>query len=146
MDEIRGLPRTGIFLMYLLDTNICIYAIRKRSDKVINKIKKNINNGMYVSSLTIAEMEAGIEGSLYPNKNRQALIEFLSVFTVLNFTDKDAIAYGKWKAILKKAGRQIGPIDLLLAGQALSNNLILVTNNTREFCRVEDLLLEDWTC
>lgn len=131
--------------MYLLDTNICIFAIRKRSQNVIKRISENLDKGIFISSLTIAEMEAGISNSKFVERNRIALLEFLSIFDILGFEEKDAIPYGKWKAYLKRTGQQIGPIDMLLAGQAISNNLILVTNNTGEFSRITDLTIEDWT-
>ncbi|MBK8396759.1 MAG: PIN domain-containing protein [Leptospiraceae bacterium] len=69
----------------------------------------------------------------------------LSIFTILNFENNDAVAYGVIRAKLEKSGTIIGNIDMLLAAQAISKNLIFVTNNTREFKRVSDLKSEDWT-
>jgi tRNA(fMet)-specific endonuclease VapC len=83
--------------MYLLDTNICIFAINKKSIKVLNYIKDNIVNGLYISSLTIAELEYGIENSKQIEKNRTALLKFISVFNILDFTEIDGIEYGKLK-------------------------------------------------
>ena len=131
--------------MYLFDTNICIFAIKRRPVRVLEKIKKNINDGIYVSSLTIAELEYGVSNSQRPDENRMALIEFLSIFEYLNYDDEDAIEYGKLKTYLRKSGSIIGPIDLLLASQALSKSLTMVTNNTKEFMRVPRLVLEDWS-
>ncbi len=74
-----------------------------------------------------------------------ALIEFLSIFDYLNYDDEDAIQYGQLKSILRKQGNIIGPIDMLLASQALANNLIMVTNNTKEFNRVPKLSVIDWS-
>jgi tRNA(fMet)-specific endonuclease VapC len=130
--------------MYLLDTNICIYAIKNKPISVLEKIKENSKLGIYISSLTIAELEYGIENSNRVKENRVSLIKFLSIFNILSFDDKDAIPYGKLKAKLKKEGTIIGPIDMLLAAQALSKDLILVTNNTKEFERIENLKLENW--
>ena len=130
--------------MYLLDTNICIFAINKKSIKILNSIKDNIENGLYISSLTIAELEYGIENSKHIEKNRTALLKFVSVFNILDFTEFDGIEYGKLKTQLKKHGKIIGPIDMLLAAQALSNHMIFVTNNVKEFVRVEGLKIEDW--
>lgn len=130
--------------MFLLDTNICIYAIKKKPVSVLDKIKENLNSGIYISSLTIAELEYGIESSNRVEENRVSLIKFLSIFDILSFDDSDAIAYGKIKAILKKEGNIIGPIDMLLAAQAISKDLILVTNNTGEFKRIKSLKLENW--
>jgi tRNA(fMet)-specific endonuclease VapC len=131
--------------MFLLDTNICIYAIKKKPELVLKRISANLRNGIYISSLTVAELEFGISNSKYPDRNRVALLEFLSIFTILSFTEKDAIPYGLIKSRLRKNGTIIGPIDLLLAAQAISNDLVLVTNNVREFKRVEDLRIEDWS-
>jgi tRNA(fMet)-specific endonuclease VapC len=130
--------------MYLLDTNICIYAIKHKPPGVLEVIKKKFREGLYISSLTVAELEYGVENSNRIQENRIALLKFLSIFYVLNFDDTDAIPYGKLKAKLKKEGQLIGPIDMLLAAQALSKSLILVTNNTREFERIADLKIENW--
>jgi len=131
--------------MYLLDTNICIFAIKKRSEIVLMKLKEKISDGIYISSLTVAELEFGVENSKRIEKNRIALIKFLSIFNILNFDDTDAIAYGRLKTDLRKQGRIIGPIDMLLAAQALNKELIFVTNNVKEFERVRGLKIEDWS-
>lgn len=131
--------------MYLLDTNICIFAIKKRSEIVLMKLKEKISDGIYISSLTVAELEFGVENSKRIEKNRIALIKFLSIFNILNFDDTDAIDYGRLKTDLRKKGRIIGPIDMLLAAQALNKELILVTNNVKEFERVKGLKIEDWS-
>jgi len=130
--------------MYLLDTNICIYAIKNKPACVLRNIKTKFKNCIYISSLTIAELEFGIENSIHKDANRIALLKFVSIFNILCFGDMDAIPYGKLKAKLRKEGQAIGPIDMLLAGQAISKNLILVTNNTDEFERIVNLKLENW--
>ena len=101
--------------------------------------------GIYLSSLTIAELEYGIENSREVEKNRVSLLKFMSLFNILSFDDTDAISYGRLKASLKKAGNLIGPIDMLLAAQAISKGFTFVTNNTNEFTRIEGLQLEDWS-
>ncbi len=131
--------------MYLLDTNICIFAIKNKPELVLKRIEENFADGIYISSLTVAELEFGVENSQKIEQNRFALLKFLSIFNILNFDDSDAVDYGMLKADLKRQGRIIGPIDMLLAGQALNKDLILVTNNTKEFERVKGLKLEDWT-
>jgi tRNA(fMet)-specific endonuclease VapC len=131
--------------MYLLDTNICIFAINKRPAKVLEAIKNKSKSGIYISSLTVAELEYGVENSNFIEDNRIALLMFLSIFNVLNFDDMDAAPYGKLKTKLKKAGKIIGPIDMLLAAQAISKELIFVTNNVDEFKRIDGLIIEDWT-
>lgn len=131
--------------MYLLDTNICIYAIKKKPIQVLENIKEKSKKGLYISSLTIAELEYGIENSIRIEENRLSLLKFISIFNILPFDDMDAIPYGKLKAKLRKSGNLIGPIDMFLAAQALSRDFILVTNNTNEFMRIEGLKLEDWS-
>lgn len=131
--------------MYLLDTNICIFSINKRSPAVIAGIKCNMDKGIYISSLTVAELEYGVQNSTQIEKNSIALLQFLSPFDVLNFDDADATAYGKLKVRLKLQGNIIAPIDMLLAAQALSKGLVFVTNNVAEFSRVEGLCIEDWS-
>lgn len=131
--------------MYLLDTNICIYAIKNKPTCVLKRISENFNNGIYISSLTVAELEFGVSNSQNVEKNRVSLLEFLSIFTILPFDEKDAIPYGKIKSTLRKSGNIIGPIDLLLSAQAISNDLTFVTNNTKEFIRVPGIKLDDWS-
>ena len=130
--------------MYLLDTNICIYIIKKKPADVLKTLKTKSKKDIYVSSITIAELEYGIAKSQFPEKNKIALIEFLSIFNILPFDDADAVDFGEIKKELEKKGKIIGPMDLLLAAQAKSRKLILVTNNTKEFERVEGLKIENW--
>ena len=130
--------------MYLLDTNICIYAIKKKPILVLEQIKEKSKLGIYISALTVAELEYGIENSTKIEENRVSLLKYLSLFNILPFDDRDAIPYGKLKTKLRKEGQFIGPIDMLLAAQALSKDLIFVTNNTKEFRRIENLKLENW--
>lgn len=130
--------------MYLLDTNICIYIIKKKPADVLKTLKKKLKKDIYISSITIAELEYGIAKSRFPEKNKIALIEFLSIFNILPFDDNDAVDFGEIKKELEKKGKITGPMDLLLAAQAKSKKLILVTNNTREFERVDGLKIENW--
>ena len=130
--------------MYLLDTNICIYIIKKRPLDVIKTLKTKSKKYNYVSSITVAELEYGIAKSQFPEKNKIALIEFLSIFKILPFDDTDAVEFGLIKKDLEKKGKLIGPMALLISAQAKSKNLILVTNNIKEFERVEGLKLENW--
>jgi tRNA(fMet)-specific endonuclease VapC len=124
---------------------MCVFAIKRRPPNVLEIIREKSKNGIYISSLTIAELEYGVENSKQIENNRIALLKFISLFNVISFDDTDAIQYGKLKAKLKKEGRIIGPIDMLLAAQALSKDLIFITNNVDEFIRVEGLKIEDWS-
>ena len=130
--------------MYLLDTNICIYIIKKKPIKVLKILKKKSIKKIYISSITVAELEYGVEKSNYPEKNKVSLLEFLSIFHIINFDDKDATEFGKIKVQLEKIGKIIGPMDLLTAAQTKSKKLILVTNNVKEFKRVKGLKIENW--
>ena len=130
--------------MYLLDTNICIYIIKKKPVEVLRILKKKSQKEIFVSSITVAELEHGVVKSLYPEKNKVALLEFLSLFNILNFDDGDAVEFGIIKFKLEKSGKIIGPMDLLISAQAKSKKLTLVTNNIREFERIEGLSIENW--
>ena len=130
--------------MYLLDTNICIYIIKKRPPEVLKTLKRKSEKEIYISSITIAELEYGVSKSSFPEKNKIALIEFLSIFNILPFSDKDASEYGLIRANLERIGKPIGSMDLLIAAQARSNGFILVTNNVKEFERVDGIKIENW--
>ena len=130
--------------MYLLDTNICIFLKNKKSPNVLQKIKENKHLGIYISSITVAELQFGVYNSKYIERNRISLIKFLTPFSVLNFDDRDAEEFGKIRTSLKNEGKIIGAYDMLIAAQALAKNLILVTDNTKEFCRIKNLTIEDW--
>ncbi|MCI9596152.1 MAG: type II toxin-antitoxin system VapC family toxin [Firmicutes bacterium] len=131
-------------MMYMLDTNICIYAIKNKPEQVLRRIKSNMRNGLCVSVITLAELEHGVQKSLYPEKNAMALIQFLAVLEVLPFDDLAAVEYGKLCAYLQKRGTPIGTMDMLIAAHAKVENAVLVTNNVREFKRVPGLTIENW--
>lgn len=130
--------------MYLLDTNTCIFLKNKKPIHVLEKLKSVLNRDVYLSSITIAEMQFGVYNSQNIEKNRISLTEFLAPFRIIDFDDRDAEFFGKIRADLKQKGKLIGPYDMLIAAQALSRKLILVTNNTDEFIRVPELIIEDW--
>lgn len=131
-------------MTYMLDTNICIYAIKNRPEKVLEKIKSNLERGLCISAITLAELEHGVKKSAYPEKNEVALMQFLSILTVLSFDDMAAVEYGKICAYLQKQGTSIGMMDMLIAAHAKAEDMILVTNNMREFVRVPELRVENW--
>ena len=130
--------------MYMLDTNICIYAIKNRPEIVLKRIQDNLDQGMCLSSLTVAELWHGIEKSAFPGKNKRAFLNFSVPFDILAFDDQAAIEYGKICADLQKKGTPIGTMDTLIAAHAKANGLTLVTNNVREFERVQSLKVENW--
>ena len=132
-------------MSYMLDTNICIYAIKNRPKQVLSRLKENMNQGLFISSITVAELEYGIEKSVNPEKNRASLTRFLSILETLPFDDSAALEFGKIRAFLEKQGTPIGKMDMLIAAHAKSGGLILVTNNVREFIRVPGIMIENWT-
>jgi tRNA(fMet)-specific endonuclease VapC len=132
-------------MRYLLDTNICIVIIRKKSPLAFQKVTQQTITDVVLSTLTVAELQYGVHKSADPLKNQQALDQFLVPFTLLDFDFQAAQEYGKIRAYLEKQGISIGSIDTLLAAQALAYSLIMVTNNVKEFSRVPGLQIEDWT-
>lgn len=131
-------------MKYMLDTNICIYAIKHKPEAVIQRFLQHDPEEMCISAITYAELMHGVEKSRAVEKNRIAISLFLSPITVLEFHTPAAEEYGKIRVELERKGTPIGPMDLLIAGHARSEGLILVTNNTKEFERVEGLAVEDW--
>ena len=131
-------------MSYMLDTNICIYAMKNKPEKVLQRLKEEINDGVCISSITLAELEYGMKHSSNPAKNEQALLRFLLPFDVLPFGAAAASEYGEIRAYLQKAGTPIGAMDMLIAAHAKSEDIVLVTNTTREFERVVGLELENW--
>ncbi len=131
-------------MKYMLDTNILVYAKNKRPESVLKRLTSLEPEDVCISSVTLAEMEYGVFKSLMPEQNQLALMLFLSGIQIEPFDSKAAFEYGKIRAALTKKGTPIGANDLLIAAHAKSLGLILVTNNTREFERVEGLRLENW--
>ena len=132
-------------MKYMLDTNICIYTIKHKPSEVIKNFLRHNPDEMCISSITYAELMHGVEKSQAVERNRMAITLFLSAITILPFNQYAAEEYGKVRAKLERKGTPIGPMDMLIAGHARAEELVLVTNNTREFFRVENLEAEDWT-
>lgn len=128
----------------MLDTNMCIYAIKNNPQIVSSLLKQNFDKGICISSITLSELMFGVENSSNIQKNTQALVRFLLPFSIFSFSENVAIEYGKIRAYLQKQGTPIGPLDTLIAAHAKAENCILVTHNTKEFNRVVDLQVEDW--
>lgn len=131
-------------MTYMLDTNICIYAMKNKPERVLNRLKEELDSGICISSITLAELEYGMKHSSDPTRNEQALLRFLVPLSILPFGASAASEYGEIRAYLQRQGTPIGPLDMLIAGHAKAENLILVTNNVREFERVPDLEIENW--
>jgi tRNA(fMet)-specific endonuclease VapC len=131
-------------MTYLLDTNTCIKYLNGRSENIRLKLDSARQEGIVVCSIVKAELFYGAMKSKNPQKNLANQNRFLERFISLPFDDDASKIYGEIRAHLEKKGTHIGPNDLLIAATALANNATLVTNNTREFGRVEGLKLEDW--
>jgi len=127
----------------MLDTNTCIFVINK-NPTIQSRFIKEYPFGLSISAITEAELWFGIENSMNPGKNAQTLRAFLATVEVFAFDTPAAIEYGRVRVKLKRAGTPIGERDTLIAAHAKALGLTLVTNNTREFQRVEGLLIEDW--
>ena len=130
--------------MYMLDTNILVYAIRHPGDTINDVLAKHVANDICISSITYGELEYGVCKSAHPNRNRQALRQMLSGIPILDFDWLAAEHFGDIFASLERKGLRIGDRDMLIAAHARSLDYTLVTNNTREFSRVDGLTVEDW--
>ena len=131
-------------MIYMLDTNVCIDVIRKRSSSLAERVRRHAVDDIAISAITLSELQHGVSESESPERNRVALLEFLVPFAVLPYEDTAARAYGEIRAYLEKQGTPIGPVDMLIAAHARSRGLILITNNEEEFRRVPMLAIENW--
>jgi tRNA(fMet)-specific endonuclease VapC len=131
-------------MRYLLDTNICIYAIKNRPASVLATLRAHAPAGLGISSISVAELFFGAEKS-GSARNRDALRHFLEPLEIADFDQAAAQAYGTLRHTLEHAGTPIGPLDTQIAAHALALDVTLVSNNTREFARVPGLKLENWT-
>ena len=131
-------------MKYLIDTNICIYIMNKRPIDVIRKFKQFEPGEISISSITVSELQYGVEKSVQQKKNRLRLEEFMAPFRILPYDEFAAKTYGAVRFQLEKQGQPIGPLDLLIAAHALSQKLTLVTNNDKEFKRIKNLKVENW--
>ena len=131
-------------MKYMLDTNMCIYLIKRKPHQVLEKFQTLSAGDISLSTVTVAELQYGIAKSQRPQQNHTALDLFLAPLAIVDFDSAAARQYGQIRAELEQMGTPIGAYDLLIAGHARSLNATLVTNNTREFARVSDLKTENW--
>lgn len=130
--------------MYLLDTNICIYGVKNSYPALTQKLLTVPPSDIYVSAVTIGELEYGCSKSKWGERSRTIMEMFLAAYSVLPFTREDAIFSGRLRAELAMKGTPIGPYDIQIAAQGVSRNLTVVTHNVGEFSRVPGLKVEDW--
>jgi tRNA(fMet)-specific endonuclease VapC len=130
--------------MYMLDTNICIYVLKKRPTSVLEKFDKVRKDQIYISIITYAELKFGVEKSLSKKMNQEILEEFTARLQIRLWDEEAANHYANIRYHFERQGRSIGNMDLMIASHARSCGYKLVTNNLREFNRVPALKLENW--
>jgi tRNA(fMet)-specific endonuclease VapC len=129
--------------MYLLDTNICIYLINHKPQQVFERFRQYQLGQLAVSSITASELAFGVEKS-GSERNKRALKKFLSPLEILPYDEQAIWHYAQLRHDLQSKGQTIGSLDMLIAAHALALDVVLVTNNTKEFERIERLKLENW--
>ncbi len=128
---------------YLLDTNVVIYAIKKRPQSLHQKFNR-LQGQMAISSVTWGELVYGVERSTQSARNLSSIESLGARIEIMPFDQKSANHFGQIRAELYRIGKPIGPYDMMIAGQARAHGLILVSNNVKEFERVQGLMLENW--
>ena len=131
-------------MQYMLDTNICIYIIKKKPKAVIERFFQTEISQIGISSITLSELLYGVSKSSNPDQNRIALAQFIAPLEILPYDDQAAQYYGNLRAHLERQGKPIGSLDMLIAAHALSASSILITNNEKEFSRIPALQIENW--
>lgn len=129
-------------MKYLLDSNICIHFLRGKYD-IDRRLTKAEIGKCSVSEITLAELTFGAENSANPEANHKLIDQFVSHITILPILDAIPL-YGREKYRLRKLGIMIGDFDLLIGCTAVEKDLIMVTENTREFERISNIRLENW--
>lgn len=132
-------------MKYFLDTNTCIYFLKGIYPSLLAKMLSVQPSDIKIPAVVKAELIYGVEKSVRRNENMETLAAFLLPFEVAPFADSAAACYAKIRAQLEKLGLPIGPNDLLIAATVIAEQGILVTNNTKEFSRIPELNLENWT-
>jgi tRNA(fMet)-specific endonuclease VapC len=128
----------------MLDTNICIYIIKRQPAAILKHFLEYQVGDICISTITLSELRYGVAKSKHREKNAKALAEFIVPLEVVLFDEAAALAYGDIRSDLEKAGTPIGCMDMLIAAHAVSIGIPLVTNNTREFLRIPSLNVIDW--
>lgn len=132
-------------MRFLLDTDTCIYLLKGEDPALAQRVLDQRREDVGISAITLGELELGVAKSEHAKKNRRRLEVFSSNVTALPFDADAAVAYGRVRAALEKAGTPIGPLDTLIAAHAIALGSTLVTNNEREFGRVSSLRIANWS-
>ena len=130
---------------FLLDTDICIYLIKKQPAQALARLQALDISQVGISTITLSELEYGVSKSSKPEQNKLALAEFVAPLEIIAYDDAAAAHYGHIRTLLERQGTPIGPLDTLIAAHALALGCALVTNNDREFSRIPNLVVENWT-
>lgn len=131
-------------MRFLLDTNTCIYIIKRKPLQVIEKFQSLNISDVGISSITVAELEYGVYKSQRQEQNKIALNQFLIPLDIVPFDERATQTYGRMRAELERQGIVIGSMDMLIASQAICLGLTLITNNVREFSQIPGIVLENW--
>lgn len=131
-------------MIYLLDTDICIYIINKKPATVHQRLRKISIDLIHISVITHAELLYGVEKSTHHTKNTTLLSDFLAHVSILPWTSEVATTYAQLRASLEKKGTPIGNLDMMIAAHALSLKAKLITNNQKHFEKVPHLKFETW--
>ena len=129
---------------FMLDTNTCIYIIKRKPPDVIERFKQTKISQIGISSITLSELLYGVSKSSKPGQNQMALTQFVAPLEILPYDDEAAQYYGDLRAHLEKQGTPIGSLDMLIAAHALSTESTLITNNEKEFIRIPNLKIDNW--
>ena len=130
---------------FLLDTDTCIYLIKKQPAQVLAKLQALDISQVGISTITLSELEYGVSKSSKPEQNKLALAGFVAPLEIVAYGDAAAVHYGRIRTLLERQGTPIGPLYTLIAAHALALDCTLVTNNEKEFSRIPDLAVENWT-
>lgn len=131
-------------MRYLLDTDICIYLIKKRPVEAFDQFARHATQDVAISIITLFELEYGVQKSRYRQQSKDALSKFILPLTIVDLDRSAVVEAAAIRSRLEKKGQPIGPYDVLIAGIARSRDLTLVTNNVKEFERIEGLRVENW--
>lgn len=131
-------------MKFMLDTNICIYIIKRTPPSVIKRFRRTAISQIGISSITLSELLYGVSKSSRPEQNLIALTQFIAPLEVLSYGDEAAQCYGSLRTLLERQGTPLGSMDMLIAAHALSINGTLITNNKKEFSRIPNLKIGNW--
>ena len=131
-------------MKFMLDTNTCIYIIKRKPSNVIERFIQTEISQIGISSITLSELSCGVSKSSKPEQNQLALAQFIAPLEIMPYGDEAAQYYGDLRTHLEKQGTPIGSLDMLIAAHALSIGCTLVTNNEKELIRIPNLKIDNW--